>query len=192
MYFEKRFGAYSKTVTLDSKQSKKLIMVLFSVIGLVFMLVGGIFLAVNPSPDDYTKTGEYEFFFHENLRKTSTSRSRSSGISRSTTSTNYVPMYLGFVGEDSYTYEYHRDFSSEVKAQEFTNANQTMLVSTYFNQENQLFFLASDITLEEYFNQQALFGYIFFGFGVFFFIIGLCVGLFPKKKNKDAFDYDIG
>lgn len=191
MYFEKRFGcAYSKTLTLDPKQSKKFIMLIFSIIGLIFMLVSGIILAVTPSPDDYTKNGEYEFFFYENLRKTSTSSTRTNGISRTTTTTVYVPRYLGFVGEDSYTYEYHTDFSSSEKAQEFAKANQTLMVCTYLNQQNQLFLLASDITLEEYFNKQALFCYIFLGVGGILFVTGLCVGL-NHKKTKDDLDFEL-
>ncbi|MFI3251430.1 MAG: hypothetical protein R3Y07_10805 [Eubacteriales bacterium] len=191
MYFEKRFGAYSKTVTLDSKKSKKLFLLLFCLIGFIFMLVGGIVIATTPNHEDYEKTGEYEFFFHENLRKTSTSRTRTNGVSRNKTTTVYVPMYLGFVGEDAYTYEYHTDFPSDDKAQEFTNINQNLKVSTYLDDRNQLFLLASDTSLEEYFKAQTLFGTIFASCGGISFVLGLLIGLLPEKKKKDTFDYDL-
>lgn len=186
MYFEKRFGGYSKSVTLDEEKSKKLATILFVLIGLVFMAAGAIFINTTPDHEDYVKNGEYEFSFYQTNRKISTSRNRAGGVSRTSTKTSYVPMYLGFVGDNSYTYEYHEDYSTEKKAQEFTDANQTLMVSTYLDKKKELFLLASDITLEEYFNAQRVFGMVFVGVGGLLFVVGVFVRLIPKKRVMDG------
>ncbi len=156
---------YRKSFEIDSnsdpaEQKKVLLMIgcLFAFIGGIFMLVGCFTAMTTDSADNYSKTGEYPFTYVQTNRDTRTSRTRTSGPTRSTTSTYYIPMYVGDVVGESYTYDYHKEFSTEKDAKNFANSNQALLVSTYRDDDNKIFFLASDITLEEYFQKRSYLG----------------------------------
>lgn len=181
---------YRKSFVIDSnsqsaEQKKVLLMLggLFAVIGAIFMLVGGLIVMTTDSAEDYSKTGEYSFFYVNTNRETRTSKSRTNGRSKTTTNTYYIPMYVGEVEGESYTYDYHTEFSSEEKASAFTDTHEILMVSAYRNEDNNIFFLASDITLGEYFQKQKLFGAIFAVFGTIFLVIGLIMVVIAAKKN---------
>lgn len=186
--YEKKFGVTGKEVDLNEEQSKKVATLVFTILGCIFMILGGIGVATARSPDDYAKNGEHHFTYVQINRDTRTSRTRVNGRTKTTTNTYYIPMYVGDVEGESYTYNYYKEFSSEEQAMAFVTQNETILVTSYLNENNQLYFLASDRSLEEHFKWEKIFGAIGVVAGAFFTLVGVSVGTgwIPMKKRKET------
>lgn len=168
----------------SQKKAKLLLAIIFCSIGSIFAIIGMCFFLSTPSPDEYTKYAEAEFSYLQTDRKTSTSSRKINGIRRTTTTTKYVPVYIGAIGEQSYTYEYHTEFATQDKANQFTNTHPTLMVTSYLDKNQNQVLLASDLTLKEYFSKEKMFTLIFAGIGMLFFIIGVIVACIPIGKGE--------
>lgn len=168
---------------MDDKKAKNTFGAVFGIISAIFLIIGIVILLTNKSPEDYTKNGEYTFTFNnisKETKTTSRSRSRTTG-----TKTTYIPIYSGYVDEQPYSYRYHTVFSSSAQANSFVYKNSSLLVYTYIDDENNIFYLASDITLEEYLKRQTTLGYIFVCVALFLLALDFVILKFYKISEID-------
>ncbi len=170
--------------TASQNKAKLVITLIFCFIGSIFAIIGMCIYGSVPSANDYTKNLEAEFIYNDVIMKTSSYSTKSKTGRRKTNSTKYTPTYIGTIGEQSYHYEYHTEFSTQDKAIEFANSNQKLMVTSYLDSDKNQFLLASDSTINEYFNKEKVFSLIFVGVGSLFFIIGVIVACIPIGKEE--------